>query len=106
MITMLGAALIGDLLLLPAILAGPLGRFFGGKPAERTDAAFYWTSFSPADLTSDLRPAEQATPAPKPEPVAPDDAPAPSEPGSRSELLHGPHAELHAKLRQLRREQT
>ncbi|MEM9657170.1 MAG: MMPL family transporter, partial [Planctomycetota bacterium] len=39
MITMLGAALIGDLLLLPAILAGPLGRFFGGG-AEVVDPAF------------------------------------------------------------------
>jgi len=34
MISMLGAALIGDLLLLPAILASPLGRFFGGTAAD------------------------------------------------------------------------
>jgi predicted RND superfamily exporter protein len=29
---MLGTALIGDLLLLPALLASPLGRFFERKP--------------------------------------------------------------------------
>ena len=34
MISMLGAALIGDLLLLPAILASPLGVFFGGTISE------------------------------------------------------------------------
>jgi len=35
MISMLGAALIGDLLLLPAILVSPLGRPFGGKAPAR-----------------------------------------------------------------------
>ncbi|MEM9410232.1 MAG: MMPL family transporter, partial [Planctomycetota bacterium] len=34
MLFMLAAALIGDLILLPAILASPLGKFFG-KPAEK-----------------------------------------------------------------------
>ena len=34
MITMLGAALVGDLIMLPALLCGPLGRFFApGAPA-------------------------------------------------------------------------
>ena len=38
MITMLGAALIGDLILLPALLCGPLGRFFApGAPAVPVD---------------------------------------------------------------------
>ena len=42
MITMLAAALVGDLLLLPALVSGPLGRFFcatrrsSGKAASRT----------------------------------------------------------------------
>lgn len=35
MVTMLTAALIGDLLLLPAILAGPVGRFFCGRLAKQ-----------------------------------------------------------------------
>ncbi|MEM6688866.1 MAG: MMPL family transporter [Planctomycetota bacterium] len=39
MLVMLGAALVGDLILLPALLAGPLGRVFkprggGGQPVE------------------------------------------------------------------------
>lgn len=33
MIALLGGALLGDLLLMPAILAGPLGRFFAERPA-------------------------------------------------------------------------
>ena len=39
MVTMLSAALLGDLLVLPAILAGPVGKFFSGrlsKSAEET----------------------------------------------------------------------
>ncbi|MEM9185384.1 MAG: MMPL family transporter [Planctomycetota bacterium] len=43
MITMLGAALVGDLVMLPAILCGPLGRFFApgtaAAPAPVVDAA-------------------------------------------------------------------
>ncbi|MEM6798918.1 MAG: MMPL family transporter, partial [Planctomycetota bacterium] len=48
MITMLGAALVGDLVMLPAILCGPLGRFFAPgapptpdhqAPAERIEAS-------------------------------------------------------------------
>ncbi|MEM6331098.1 MAG: MMPL family transporter, partial [Planctomycetota bacterium] len=40
MITMLGAALVGDLVMLPAILCGPLGRFFApGAPPTPEHAA-------------------------------------------------------------------
>lgn len=35
MITMLSAALVGDLLLLPALLAGPIGKFFSGQLARK-----------------------------------------------------------------------
>jgi predicted RND superfamily exporter protein len=35
MITMLSAALVGDLLLLPALLAGPVGSFFSRRVARR-----------------------------------------------------------------------
>jgi hypothetical protein len=34
MLTMLAVALVGDLLLLPAILSGPLGRFFEKRTKE------------------------------------------------------------------------
>ncbi len=37
MITMLSTALIGDLLLLPAILSGPVGKFFSGRLAVTQD---------------------------------------------------------------------
>jgi multidrug efflux pump subunit AcrB len=35
MLTLLAAALVGDLILLPAILAGPLGKYFCPKPTKR-----------------------------------------------------------------------
>ena len=39
MLILLAAALIGDLILLPAILASPLGRFFGKtQPKPKVDA--------------------------------------------------------------------
>ncbi len=37
MITMLSAALVGDLLLLPAILSGPIGKFFCGRLAPTAE---------------------------------------------------------------------
>lgn len=39
MFGLLVSALIGDVCLLPALLASPLGRFFGGKPAGHTPRA-------------------------------------------------------------------
>jgi predicted RND superfamily exporter protein len=50
MLFILGAALIGDLIYLPALLAGPLGRFFVG------------TAKSPDESSSHLPVAESATP--------------------------------------------
>lgn len=107
MITMLGAALVGDLLLLPAILAGPLGRFFGGP------AATIETSPRPAPQWRQFGALPSATPAAEESdllnetPVgAPIDDVGSDEGGVRPDLLHGPHAELHAKLRRLRREQA
>jgi len=100
MISMLCAALIGDLLLLPAILVSPLGRFFGGKaPALATEM--------PAEMPAGEIQSLEATPA--------DVSPAAEEPFAeekvvsateqlQKELQDGPHAALHAKLRNLRRE--
>ena len=128
MITMLGTALVGDLLLLPAILAGPLGRFFGGEAAPQADQdglALGWHARAPSppesgaarqsDLPSGTPPddapietvetgSEASDVANKESPRREDPTSTPS--GSRPDLLHGPHAELHAKLRRLRREQT
>ncbi len=107
MISMLGAALVGDLLLLPAILAGPLGSFFGGK-APAADAINDWGT----------APAVESTPTAVPVSSTAEDGPSSteSEPTREAEpmqpaladdseraLLEGPHAALHAKLRSLRR---
>ncbi len=113
MISMLGAALVGDLLLLPAILAGPLGKFFGGK-APAADAVKDWnrapaldaaTQSSPTEPVrlpeSDLLPAEDPREGVNSETISASLAEA-----SREDGLQGPHAALHAKLRSLRRDDT
>ncbi|MCA9237843.1 MAG: MMPL family transporter [Planctomycetales bacterium] len=119
MITMLGAALVGDLLLLPAILVGPLGRFFGGENgvAEAEDVADgYVNEPAPAEraaatVADPQKVAESAPSAAEStdrrDPVAPASVPElPEQPAPefQRELLDGPHAALHAKLRNLRRD--
>jgi len=113
MISMLGAALVGDLLLLPAILAGPLGKFFGGEAPE-AGAAIDWNQ-SPA--LSDSQEAPTAEPVRLRDDATLAEDPNEKEPaGSKTiqaaltteeqELLQGPHAALHAKLRSLRRDEA
>ncbi len=118
MISMLAAALVGDLLLLPAILASPLGRFFGGKaPVPATEPS--WSEV----LEGGGVPAEALQPGPlpvqpvlltEPQPQSPAAQPEVTTPGIQAaavsseqlqqELQEGPHAALHAKLHSLRRE--
>ena len=51
MVAMLGVGLIGDLILLPALLAGPLGRFFiPGQNREATATAVYRAGLTEANL--------------------------------------------------------
>ncbi|NOY42763.1 MAG: MMPL family transporter [Planctomycetes bacterium] len=111
MISMLGAALVGDLLLLPAILVSPLGRPFGGKaPARHAPSSEDDTPTISADDTSTpslepaILPIESAV-----LPEQPISDPSPSQPSYsiedfQQEMQEGPHAALHAKLRSLRRE--
>jgi len=121
MISMLGAALIGDLLLLPAILAGPMGKFFGGA-APKFGSTTAWGQAPTLDVSQ----ADQvAGPTQVCNPEAGDTAEsAEDEPAEMAEsemiesaasaenrvedpaqeLLEGPHAALHAKLRSLRRD--
>ena len=99
MITMLATALLGDLLLLPALLASPLGRFFGGRAVR-----------AGASVTGQL---QAGLP-----PLEPEDDSGVVEYGmggssqdqitdrERRQLSEGPHATLHAKLRGLRREHS
>ncbi len=131
MISMLGAALIGDLLLLPALLASPLGVFFGGTISEAGTAALaspgafaeatkelieklaasgQLSDFSStATLSEDT--AQPSVAAPVAQPTAPKESQLPAEPTravlsdeDHKAVLDGPHAALHARLRNLRRE--
>ncbi|QDS97582.1 efflux RND transporter permease subunit [Adhaeretor mobilis] len=133
MITMLGTALVGDLLLLPAILTSPLGRFFGGKASP--EAHIDWSSMEASvhddggldgDQDRDQGDWPQSDSADEPDsrtiateqpvgsPTAAErvESPATGNTASssieedRHSIKHGPHAELHAKLRRLRRESS
>ena len=71
MITMLGAALIGDLILLPALLCGPLGRFFAPGAKATPDKL----DIEPAEVIPEEEPTDVNTesviipfPAPSEEP--------------------------------------
>jgi hypothetical protein len=104
MISMLGAALVGDLLLLPAILLSPAGHFFGGtaKPAPSMTNTNAEQTIPESALVDE---ADHSAVAELPAPEL-DEVPATANGRNdfSRELLEGPHAALHAKLRSLRRE--
>ncbi len=134
MISMLGAALIGDLLLLPAILVSPLGVCFGGSISEfGTRALASPGAFAQAtkELIEQLQASgqlqeigsstaqnqdggnqAQEKPSTLPAAATPSkDAMQPTQvtrtsltDEDRKDLVDGPHAALHARLRSLRRE--
>ncbi len=110
---MLVAALAGNLLLLPAILASPLGWFFA--PLEMRRREPLWAMIQ-AHFVGKRRVAGDARPGATPgAPRSPhfDSPPQParraasspvaSAADQRQDLAEGPHAALHAKLQQLRR---
>jgi uncharacterized protein len=123
MISILAAALVGDLLILPALLAGPLGYYFGGRTSvTKTATLAVPGTFAKvtARIRRKLQQQEQFSdhfapvypdtvetvilPAP-PEPVAPiEPVYAPAAVEERKDLVDGPHSDLHARLRNLRRE--
>lgn len=112
MIIMLGMALVGDLILLPALLCGPLGRFFApGSPATPEDALGWNTPIGETVI-------EEAPPSPKPDPaltpvvetppaapeaVAEPKAEAANPPNRKDEPLSPSNAALHSKLQSFRR---
>ncbi len=108
MITMLGAALIGDLLLLPALLAGPLGYFFGGSaPDDNKPAGGRTASDQFADVDSKVHhePVEDGAEPQGSSAAAAVAAQLSEQPlADREPIADGPHATLHAKLRSLRRD--
>ena len=113
MISMLGAALVGDLLLLPALLMSPLGYFFslGSKVAGGIPQPFVETEqpvalpaeAATASAETEEAPAHVATDKEKELIAAVSDSSVSAEELER-EVTEGPHAALHAKLRSLRRE--
>ena len=112
MISMLGAALVGDLLLLPAILVSPLGRPFGGKaPAKHLPDGEVESPELPVVEQEQAVEEPSVIPLDSPETTAqpPEEEPTPpvaqySADDFQQELQEGPHAALHAKLRSLRRD--
>jgi hypothetical protein len=120
--TMTGA-LVGDLLILPAILAGPLGFYFSTDERELVAKPIIHAGPSPVPYGGQIalqqrqdrfeppRP-EAAGPMPKLEfpvvsqPKAPPLAPRRVTPPhiTSTDVLEGPHADLHARLRNLRRD--
>ncbi len=124
MVGALAVALVGDLIVLPALLAGPLGFYFGGKESV-TDTAALAAPGAFAEATKRVLKklnrtcdsespsnAETTTPvfADIPAQLAPTGtfaaAPTPPSTEQRKDLIDGPHADLHTRLRNLRRESS
>jgi hypothetical protein len=109
------AALAGNLLVLPAILASPLGWFFAPVDVRRADPLWpklqgWWESLRKPETGAP----DSVLPMPK-TPPAPHYAGAaspqrrtmlPTSTDEHRELAEGPHAALHAKLKNLRRPRT
>jgi hypothetical protein len=125
MMSTMFAALVGDLLILPAILAGPLGFYFAveqksgvTEPAEKPLTAAIPSGAQILlhhrhDRIEPPQP-EVAPPTPKLEfplvtqpkipPIVPKRVDTVEQ--GRKEVVDGPHADLHARLRNLRRDSS
>ncbi|HYO24185.1 MAG TPA: MMPL family transporter, partial [Lacipirellulaceae bacterium] len=133
MVAMLGASLVGNLLLLPAILGSPLGWCFAPAPVRRLDplrpklAAWYEARFGRRHAGADHAHGEPEGRAPHDRRDGAELLPLPHSPGSphfadepaparravlgytgddRRDMAEGPHSALHAKLQSLRRPRT
>jgi len=106
MISMLATALVDDLLLLPALLVSPLGRFFGGKAPAKVVVRMPSTEVEPTSLPVEpilVADHPSSRMAEQPEPLTASVAQASLTAEEQQELGEGPHATLHAKLLSLRR---
>ncbi|MEO0531614.1 MAG: MMPL family transporter, partial [Planctomycetota bacterium] len=111
MIIMLGMALVGDLILLPALLCGPLGRFFApGAPATPDDGGGWTLPISESIVEeAPLSPEPAAAPEKPPasdSPVATKTTAEPravETPPRRDEPLSPANAALRSKLKSFRR---
>ena len=105
MISMLGAALIGDLLMLPAMLVSPLGHFFSTGAKVAVPEAPSLERHRPEVLEPVVLPEREVVASDEEKDlVAAAAESSASVDQDQQELLEGPHAALHAKLRSLRRE--
>jgi hypothetical protein len=107
MITILAIALVGDLVMLPALLCGPLGWFFAPKaPATPEDALRHPV---PATAPKPVKPefvADASAAAPKPvatPQAAPESASKASAPEAKGDSLTPANAALRSKLQKFRR---
>jgi predicted RND superfamily exporter protein len=107
MITILAIALVGDLVMLPALLCGPLGWFFAPKaPATPEDALRYPV---PATAPKPVKPefvADPSVAAPKPvatPQAAPESVPKAPAPEAKGDSLTPANAALRSKLQKFRR---
>lgn len=123
MISTMAAALVGDLLILPAILAGPLGSYFSAELAD-SDAKVHkqpTTAAIPAGAQIALQHRHDRIEPPQPVSTPPTpklEFPVVTQPKSplivpkrvsntaedQKSVDDGPHADLHARLRNLRRD--
>ncbi len=104
MITILAIALVGDLIMLPALLCGPLGWFFAPK-APATPGVF------PHDEGSSITPTPKPVkpvyvPETPPQALAETPAPQRTAPKTASEPLTPANAALRSKLQKFRRSQA
>jgi hypothetical protein len=101
MTAMLALALIGNLLVLPVVVAGPLGIFFRGPVTQVRTAPDAARTAGP--------PAPHLRTTTRTEPQAPAETPRPAHlravisASDRNDVAHGPHSALQAKLQELRR---
>jgi uncharacterized protein len=107
-IGVMGAAMVGTLMVLPAMATSPLGRFFGAEPAAIEDAEAIGSAKPQAASAAEqaeygVRPGRTDAAAER-GPAAPPHRARPGIPAEDlQEAAEGPHAALHARLQRLRR---
>jgi hypothetical protein len=125
MISTMSAALVGDLLILPAILAGPLGYYFAAekRPSDSKVTEKSLVTAIPEGVQISLQHRHDRIELPQPEPAPPApklEFPVVIQPKTppivpkrvtsleegTKDVIDGPHADLHARLRNLRRDSS
>jgi hypothetical protein len=107
-IGVMAAAMVGTLMVLPAMATSPLGRFFGAEPAaieeaETLEAAKTQAAGATEPIEYGVRTGRMDAAAEK-GPAAPPHRARPGIPAEDlQEAAEGPHAALHARLQRLRR---